>query len=173
MSDFLQHHGLQHARPPCPSPTPRVYPNSCPLSWWWHPIISSSVVPFFSCFQPFPEAESFSVSQLFISCGQSIRVSASVSVFPVNIQGWSSLRLTGLISLLLSITVRRHQFFGLLYGPALTTIPDHWEDHCLDIRTFVGRVMSLLFNILSLSSLSCQEAIAFWFHGCSHCPQWF
>ena len=80
MSDSLQPHESQHARPPCPSPTPGVYPNSCPLSWWCHPTISSSVIPFSSCPQSFPASGSFPMSQLFTSGGQSIRVSASASV---------------------------------------------------------------------------------------------
>jgi len=89
MSDSLQPHGLQHARPPCPSPTPRVYSNSCPLSQWCHPTISSSVIPFSSCPQSFPASGSLPVSQLFASGGQSIGVSASTSVLPVNTQDWS------------------------------------------------------------------------------------
>ena len=85
MSDSLQPHGLQHARPPCPSPTPRVYSNSCPLSWWCHPTISSSVIPFSSCLQSFPALGSFQMSQLLASGGQSIGASASASVLPKNI----------------------------------------------------------------------------------------
>ena len=92
-------HGLQHARPPCPSPTPRVYWNSCPLNWWCHPTISSSVVPFFSCLQSFPASGSFQLSQFFASGGPSIGVSASTSVLPMNIQGWFPLGWTGWISL--------------------------------------------------------------------------
>ena len=88
MSDSLRLHGLQHARPPCPSPTPRVHPNPCPLSWWCHPTISSSVIPFCSCLQSFPASGSFPTSQLFTSGGQSIGVSASASVLPMNIQDW-------------------------------------------------------------------------------------
>ena len=99
MSDTLQPHESQHARPPCPSPTPRVYTNSCPLSQWCHPAISSSVVPFSSCPQSFPASGSFPVSQLFTSDGQSIGVSASASVLSINIQDWFPLGLTGLISL--------------------------------------------------------------------------
>ena len=94
-SDSLQPHGLQHARPPCPSPTPGVYSNSCPLSQWCHPTISSSVVPFSSHPQSFPASGSFQMSQLFASGGQSIGVSASASVLPVNIQDWSPLGWTG------------------------------------------------------------------------------
>ena len=98
MSDSLQPHGLQHARLPCPSPTPGVYSNSCPSHRWCHPTISSSVFPF-SWLQPFPALESFPVSQFFASGGQSIGVSASASVLPMNIQDWSPLRWTGWISL--------------------------------------------------------------------------
>ena len=81
-------HGLQHARPPCPSPTPRVHSNSCPLSWWCHPTISSSVFPFSFCLQSFPASGSFQMSQFFPSGGQSIGVSASASVLPMNIEEW-------------------------------------------------------------------------------------
>ena len=119
MSDSLQSHEPQHARPPCPSPTPGVHPNSHPLSWWCHPAISSSVVPFFSCPQSFPASGSFPMSQLFAPGGQSIGVSALASVLPVNTQDWSPLGLTGWISLqseglsrVFSTTVQKHQFFG-------------------------------------------------------------
>ena len=91
--------GLQHARPPCPSPNPRVYSNSCPLSWWCHPTISSSATSFSSCYQSFPASGSFQKSQLFASGDQSIGVSASTSVLPMNIQDWSPLGWTGWISL--------------------------------------------------------------------------
>ena len=100
VSDSLRPHGLQHPRPPCPSPTPGVYSNSCPLSRCCHPIISSSAVPFSSCPQSFPASESFPMNQLFASGGQSIGDSVSASVLPVNIQGWFPLGLTGLMSLL-------------------------------------------------------------------------
>ena len=99
MSDSLQPHRLQHSRPPCPSPTPGVYSNSCPLSWWCHPTISFSVIPFSSCLQSFPASESFQMSQFFESGGQSIGLSASASVLPMNIQGWFPLVRTGWISL--------------------------------------------------------------------------
>ena len=88
VSDSLWPHGLQYTRPPCPSPIPRVYSNSCPLSWWYHPTISSSIVPFSSHLQSFPASGSFPVSQFFASGGQSIGVSASASVLPMNIQDW-------------------------------------------------------------------------------------
>ena len=97
VSDYLQRHGLQHARPPCPSPTPRVYSNSCPSSWWYHPTISSSVVPFSSSLQSLPASGSFPMSQFFPTSGQSIGVSPSASVLPMNIQDWFPLGLTGWI----------------------------------------------------------------------------
>ena len=97
MSDSLRPHGLQHTSLPCPSPTPRAYSNSCPLSWWCHPTISSSVVPFSSCLQSFPASRCFQMSQFFASVGQSIGVSASTSVLPMNIQDWFPLELAGLI----------------------------------------------------------------------------
>ena len=99
LSDSLRPRELQHARPPCPSPTPGVYSNSCPLSQWCHPIILSLVVPFSSCLQSFPASESFQMSQFFASGGQSIVVSASTSVLPMNIQDWFTLGWTGWISL--------------------------------------------------------------------------
>ena len=120
MSDSLRHHGLQHARPPCPSPAPGVHQNPCPLSQWCHLTISSSVVPFSSYPQSFPASGSFQMSQLFTSGGQSIGVSASTSVLPVNTQDWSPLGWTGWISLqsrglswvFSNTTVQKHQFFG-------------------------------------------------------------
>ena len=109
-----------HTRPPCPSPTPGVHPNSYPSSWWCHPALSSSIVPFSSCPQSFPASGSFPVSRLFTSGGQSIGASASESVLPVNIQDWSPLGWTGGISsqskvpsrVFSSTTVQKHQFFG-------------------------------------------------------------
>ena len=99
VSDSLWPHELLHTRPPCASPTPGVQPNPCPLSWWCHPTISSSAVPFSSCPQAFPASGSFQMSQLFASGGQSIRVSASTSALPVNTENWSPLGWTGWISL--------------------------------------------------------------------------
>ena len=120
ISDSLRPHETQHARPPCPSPTPGVHPNPCPLSQWGHPTISFSVIPFSSCSQSFPASGSFQLSQLFASGGQSIGVSASTSVLPMNTQDWSPLGWTGWISLqskglsrvFFSTTVQKHQFFG-------------------------------------------------------------
>ena len=119
MSNSLQPHEPQQARPSCPSPTPGVHPNSCPSSRWCHPTISSSVIPFSSCPQSFPASGSFQMSQLFSSGGQSTGVSASISVFPMNTQDWSPLGWTGLISLqskglskvFSNTTVQKHQFF--------------------------------------------------------------
>ena len=120
MSNSLRPHELQHARLPCPSPTPRVHPNSRPLSQRCHPTISSSVVPFSFCLQSFPTAGSFPMSQLFTWSGQSTGVSASASVLPMNTQDWSPLGCTGWISLqskglsrvFSNTTVQKHQFFG-------------------------------------------------------------
>ena len=121
VSDYLQPHESQHTRPPCPSPTPGVYPDSRPLIWWCHPAISSSVIPFSSCPQSLPASESFPVSQLFASGGQSIGVSTLASFLPKNTQGWSPLEWTGWISLqskglsrvFSNTTVQKHQFFGV------------------------------------------------------------
>ena len=136
MSYSLWPHGLQHTRPPCPSPIPRVYVNSCPLSRWCHPTISSFVVPFSSRLQSFPSSGSFPVSQFFASGGQSIVVSASTSVLPMNIQDWFPLGWTDWISLqskgqecspspqFKSISSSALSF---LYGPALTSIHETLE----------------------------------------------
>ena len=139
VSDSLQPNGPQHARPPCPSPTPGVYRNSCPLSRWCHPTISSSVVPFSSCLQSFPTSGSFPMSWLFASGGQSIGASASASVLPMNIQSWFPLGWTGWISLQsqwLSRVSSTPQFesincvaLSLLYGPTLTSVSDYWKNH--------------------------------------------
>ena len=120
VSDSLRPHGLQHARLPCPSPALRVYSNSCPLSQWCHPTISSSVIPFSSCLWSFPASGSFQMSQLFASGGQSTDISASASVLLMNIQdwfplgwtGWISLQSKGLSRVFSNATVQKHQFFG-------------------------------------------------------------
>ena len=119
MSTYLWPHGLQHARLPCPSPSPRACSNSCPLSQWCHPTILLSVVSLSSCLQSFPESGSFPMSQFFASGGQSIGVSASSSVIPMNIQDlfplrstdWTSLQSKGLSRVFSNITVQKHQFF--------------------------------------------------------------
>ena len=120
MSDSLRPREPQHARPPCPSPTPGVHPNPCPLSRWCHPTISSSVVPFSSHLQSFPASGSFLMSQLFTTGGQSIGAAASASVLPMNIQDWLPLGWTYLITLqskgfsrvFSNTTVQKHQFFS-------------------------------------------------------------
>ena len=142
----------QHARPPCPSPTPRLHPNPCPLSQWCHPTISSSVVPFSSCLQSFPASGSFPTSQLFASGGQSIGISASTSVLPMNTQdssplgwtSWISLQSKGLSRVFFNTTVQHinSSVLSFLYSPTLTSI--HGKTIALTRRTFVGKVMSLL-----------------------------
>ena len=119
-SNSLWPHEQQHIRPPCPSPTPRVYPNSCPLSRWCHTTISPSVIPFSACLQSFLASGSFPMSQFFTSGGQSIEGSASTSVLSMNIQdwfplgwtGWISLQSKGLSRVFSNTTVQKHQFFG-------------------------------------------------------------
>ena len=134
-ANSLWPHWLQHIRLPCPSPTPRACSNSCPLSQWCHPTISSSIIPFSSCLQSFPALGSFPMSQFFTSSGQSI--GASASVLPMNIQDWFPLGWTGLISfqsnglswVFSNTTVQKHRSLVLsfLYGPTLTSIHDNWK----------------------------------------------
>ena len=138
----FRHHGLQHSRLLCPSPTPGVNTNSCPLRWWCHLTISVAVFPFSSCPQSFPAAGSFQMSQFFPSGGQSIGVSASASVLPMNTQDWSPLEWTGWTSC--SPRDSREpsptpQFksinplvLSLLYTPILTSICDYWKNHSFD-----------------------------------------
>ena len=147
--DSLKPHRLKHARPPCASPIPRACSNSCPLTQWCHPTISSSVVPFSSCLQSFPASESFPISQFFASGGQSTGVSASASVLSKNIQDWFPLGLTGWISLLSkelsrlfsNTTVQKNHhsskrinplMLSFLYSLTLISIHDHWKNHSLD-----------------------------------------
>ena len=154
MFDSLRPHGLQHARPPCPSPTPRVYPNPCVLSWWCHPTVSSSVVPF-SRFHSFPASGSFQMSQLFTSGGQNIGISASTSLLSMNIQDWFHLGWTGWISLqskrlsrvFFNATVLWCSvcFIVQLSHPYMTT----GKTIALTTWTSAGKVKSLLFNMLS------------------------
>ena len=159
VSSSLRPHGLQHTRPPCPSPTPEACSNSCPLSWWCHPTISSSVVPFSSCLPPFPASGSFPISQFFASDGQRIGVSASASVLPMNI-GLISFRMDWLDLLAVQGTLKsllQHHsskasivqpsayFIVQLSNPYMTT----GKTIALSRQTFVGKVVSLLFNMLS------------------------
>ena len=154
MSDSLWPHGLQHARPPCPSPTPGVYSNSCPLSWWCHPTISSSVIPF-SCLQSFPALGYFLISRLFSLGGQRTGISASASVL-------SSFKIDWLDLLAVQVTLKsllqhhsskasilQHSAFFIvqLSHPYMTT----GKTVALTRWTFVGKGMSLLFNVLSSS----------------------
>ena len=160
MSDSLRPHGLQHNRPPCPSSNPGVYSNSCPLSWWCHPTISSSVIPFSSCLQSFPASGSFQMSQLFASGGQSIK-SFSFSTSPSKeYSGLISFRMDWLDLLAVQGTLKsllQHHsskasilrcsafFIVQLSHPYMTT----GKTIALTRQTFVGKVMSLLFNMLS------------------------
>ena len=158
MSDSLLPHELQHARPPCPSPTPGGHPNSCASSRWCHPTISSSVVPFFSYLQSFPASGEW-VSQFFISGDQTIGVSASASVLPVSIQDWFPLRWTALISLqskgpsrvFYNTTLQKHQFFAQLSLWSNSHIHTWLLEKTIALTrwTFAGKVMPLLFSILS------------------------
>ena len=149
MSNSLQPHEPQHTRPPCPSPTPEVHPHPSPLCRWCHPTISSSVVPFSSCPQSLPASGSFPLSQLSISGGQSIGVLASTSVLQMNIQDWSPL---GRDSQESSPTPQFKDInslvFSFLYSPTLTYMTTG-KTIALIRWTFVGKIMSLLFNILS------------------------
>ena len=142
VSDSLRPHESQHTRPLCPSPTLGVYPNSCPSSQWCHPTISSSVILFSSCPQSFPASGYSQMSQLFISGGQSIGVSASTSVLPMNTQdwsplgwtGWTSLQSKGLSTVFCNNAVQKHQFFCALLslGPTLTSIHHYRKNHSFD-----------------------------------------
>ena len=150
---------MQHARPPCPSPTPRLYPNSCPLSWGCHLTISSSVVPFSSCLQSFPASGSFQMSQLFPSGGQRIGVPASASVLPMNTQDLSPLEWTGWISWqskrLKSLLQHHSSKASILHHSAFFIVKlSHLymttgKTIALTRRSFVHKIMTLLFNMLS------------------------
>ena len=142
MSNSLRPYGPQHARPPCPSPAPWAYSNSCPLSRWCHPTISSSVVPFSFCLQSFPASGSFPMSQFFASDGQRIGVSASASILPMNIQDWFPLGWTGWISfqskglsrVFPNTTVQKHQFFSsqLSLQSNSHNHTYYWKNHSFD-----------------------------------------
>ena len=185
VSDFLRLHGLQHVRLPSPSLTPGAYSNSHPSSVWWHPTISSSVIPFSSCLQHFPASESFPKSQLFTSGGQSIRVSSSASVLSMNIQDWHFFFFTidrfipsqskGLSRVFSNTTVQNHQFFGTqLYSPLSHPYMTTGKNIALTRWTFVGKVMSLLFNMLSkLVTTFLPKSKCLLISWCSHDLQWF
>ena len=166
-------HGLQHSRLPCTSPTIWAFSNSCTPNWWHHPTLSSFVVPFSSSLQSCPAPGPFPRNQFFASGDQSIGVSGSASVFPMNIQGWFPLGLTGLISLLsegleslYSTTVGKHQFFITQFSLWSNSRIHTWltgKTVALPICRFVGRVMSLLFNTLVkvCHSISSKEEALF------------
>ena len=179
VSDSLRPHESQHARPPCPSPTPRVHSDSRPSSQWCHPAISSSVVPFFSCPQSLPASQSFPMSQLFTCGGQSTGVSALVSFLPKKSQGWSpsewtgwiSLQSKGLLKVFSNTTVQNHQFFGAQLSSQSNSYIHTWPlEKTIDLTrwTFVGKVMSLLFNMLSRLVMVYLPRSKCLFHGCSH-----
>ena len=161
VSDSLQPHGPQHARPPCPSPTPRAYSNSCPLSWWCHPATSFSVIPFSSCLQSFPASGSFPMSQFFASDGQSIGVAASPSVLSMNIKDWFPLGWTGWISLQSKDSQESSptpQFkiinslaLSFLHSPTLTSIHDYWKNHSIDGPLLAKLCLCILICCLGLS----------------------
>ena len=158
MSDSLRPHEPQHTRSPCPSPIPRVYPNSCPSSRWYHPAISSSVIPFSSCPQSFPTSGSFLMSQLFASGGQSIGASASASVLPMNSQSWfplgspCCLRDSQESSPAPQFESINSSALSLLYGPILISIHDYWKNRCLILqwsRTYAWHNHFLFHKLLS------------------------
>ena len=157
MSDSLWPHGLQHAQLPCPSPTPGPCSNSCPWSSWCHPSISSSVIPFSSCLQSSPASGSFQMSQFFTSDDQRTGASASTSILPMNIQGWFPLGLTGLISLQSKrlSNLQHHSSKALVFPHSaffMVQLIHTWlleKTRALTIQTFFGKIMSVLFNMLS------------------------
>ena len=173
MSDSLRPHELQHARPLCPSPTPRVYPNPCPSSRWCDPTISSSVVPFSSGPQSYPASESFQMSQLFTSGGQSIGVSGSTSVLPVNTQDWSPLEWTGWISLqskglsrvFSNTTVQKHQFFKAQLSSQSNSHIHIWPldkpQPWLDGPCWKNNVSALYYPVCVCHSLYSKEQASF------------
>ena len=159
VSNSLWPHESQHARPPCPSLTPRVHSDSHPLSQWCHPAISSCVIPFSSCPQSLPASQSFLVSQLLSWGGQSTGVSALASFLPKKSQGWSSewtswisLQSKGLSRVFSNTTVQKHQFFEVQLSSQSNFHIHTWpmeKTRVLTRQTFVGKVVSLLFNMLS------------------------
>ena len=158
MSDSLWLHESQHTRPPCPSPTPGVYPNPCPPSQWGHAVIWFSVVPFSSCPQSLPASGSFPMSQLFAWGGQNVGVSASTSVLPMNTQdwslgwtGWIFVQSKGLSRVFSNTTVQKHQSFSIQLSSSSNSHPymTPGKTIALTRQTFVDKVMSLLLNVLS------------------------
>ena len=172
MSESLPLQGLKHNRLPCPSPAPTVYSNSCPLCRWHYPTISSSVLPFSSHLQSFPASGSFPMSQFFTSHGQSIRISASASVLPVNSQDWFPLELTGLISLQSRVfsntTIWKHEFFcaqPYLWSNShiCTWVHEYWKKSKISLRRslLAKQYLCFLIHCLGLSDLFFQETSVF------------
>ena len=159
MSDSLWPHEPQHARLPCPSPTPGVYSNSCPSSWWCHPDISFSVVPFSSCPQSLPASGSFPMSQLFPWGNQSIGVSASASALPINNQdwfplgwtGWTSLQSRGLSRVFSNTTIQKHRFFGAQLSSQSNSHIHTWPLVSIKSRCEKGKIKFLLASRFSIS----------------------
>ena len=159
LSDSFRPHGLQHTRLPCPSPTPWACSKSCLSSWWCHPVILSSILPYSSCLLSFAASGSFPMSQFFASGCQSIGASPSASVLPMNIQVWFPLKLTGFIPMqskglsrvFFNATVQKHDFFGAQLSLWCTSHIHTWllGKAQFWLWTFVGKVMSLFFNMLS------------------------
>ena len=159
MSDSLRPHEPHHTRPPCPSPTPRVHPNPCPLSRWCHPAISSSVVPFSSCSQSFPASESFPMSQLFTQVAKGLELHLQHHSFQRNpradllqnrlVGSPCSPRDSQESSPTPQFKSTNSSVLSFLHSPTLTSTHDHWKNQVLTRRTFVGKIMSLLFNMLS------------------------
>ena len=184
MSNSLWPQGPQHARLPCLPPIPRAYSNPCLSNRWCHPTISSSVIPFSSHLQSSPASGSFQMSQFFASGSQSIGVSASASVLPMNIQDWSPLRWTGWISLLFkglsrvfsNTTVHKSinsSVLSFLYSPNITSIHDYWKNQSLDLDGPL-LVMSLFFNMLSrLVTTFLPRSKRLLISGCGNHLQWF
>ena len=176
MSNSLWPRGLQRSRPPCPSPTPGVYSNSCPLCQWCHPTNSFSVILLSFCLQSFPASGSFQMSQFITSGGQSIGISASTmnfqDWFPLGWTSWISPQSKGLWRVCSNTTARKHQFFivQLLSHPDMTT----GKAIALTRQIFVGKVMSLVFNTLSrlvITFLPSRKHLLI--HGCCHRLQWY
>ena len=167
VSDSLRPHEPQHARPPCPSQTPGVHPNPCPSSRWCHPTISSSVIPFSSCTQSFPASGPFQMSQLFASGGQSIGVSASTSVLPMNSQDWSPLGWTGWISLQANSLLQHHSSKASILQCSTFLIVQLSDPYMITGKTialtrwtFVDKVVSLLFNMLSTFVITSFQGVS-------------
>ena len=165
MSDSLWPHGLQHTRPPCASPIPGAYSNSCPSSQWCHPTISSSVTPFSSCLQSFPASGSFPVSQFFASGGRSIGISALASALPMNIKEWFPLRWTGWISHIYNKFITSLIFLNLFFACVLLKYILHVTSYnlrCIDVDLIIYCNMVVFEAIVSTSIMSQNYSFLWW-----------